>query len=338
MGDDVGYTKTIVRNYPEFLDKTLLLADSKREKLFKTVEGKYIEVMASPDGKLTVKKVDQSIRKTIVEDMSLRRIGIEFLGLNDPSVSQMMKYLVIPEMEVERIFNNMRYKYLKAIDLAGFENPDKYISADYNKAFQALAGKTVYQGNTSDRKENDWFYEDVGFTDEVRDELELNIEGDEMTFILHYIRYSEQTDYARIYAELIAIKPGFHELMVHDNYFDESSYPAPDGVRSQVFRMLRGMRELSDLELDGLPHDINTKSYFTYGSCNVTEGPFVYRKSVSTSYYEELRKIRSKSDIGRLNRDFHFLNYYNSIRTRKELENLLNRAEPFRGFYNNVVF
>ena len=322
----------------EFIDRSLLLIDSKREKLFKTGEGKYIEVMASPDGKLTVKKVYQSIRKTIVEDMSLRRIGIEFLGLNDPSVPQMMKYLVIPEMEVERIFNNMRYKYLKAIDLAGFENPDKYISADYNKAFQALAGKTVYQGNTRDRKENDWFYEDVGFTDGVRDELKLNIEGDEMTFILHYIRYSEQTDYARIYAELIAIKPGFHELMVHDNYFDESSYPVPNGARSQVFRMLRGIGELSDIELDGLPHDINTNSYFTYGSCNVTEGPFVYRKSISTSYYEELRKIRSKYNIDRLNNNFHILSYHNSIRTKKELENLLNRAEPFRGFYNNAVF
>ena len=317
--------------YPEFIDRSLLLIDSKREKLFKTGEGKYIEVMASPDGKLTVKKVDQSIRKTIVEDMSLRRIGIEFLGLNDPSASQMLQYLVIPEMEVERIFNNMRYKYLKAIHLVGFENPNEYISADYNKAFQALAGKTVYQGNTSDRKENDWFYKDVGFTDKIRDELELNIEGSEMEFILHYIRYSEQTNYARVYAELISIKPGFHELVVHD-YFDESSYPAPDGVRSQVFRMLRRIGELSELELDGLPHDINTKSYFTYGSCNVTEGPFVYRKSVSTSYYEELRKIRSRSDIDRLNSNFHFLGYYNSIKTTDELKNLLDRADKFRGF------
>lgn len=316
----------------KFIGRSLLLTDSKRERLFKTGEGKYIEVMASPDRKLTVKKVDQSIRKTIVEDMSLRRICIEFLGLNDPSVPQVLKYLVIPEMEVERIFNNMRYKYLKAIHLAGFENPDKYISADYNKAFQALAGKTVYQGNASDRKENDWFYKDVDFTDEIRDELELDIEGDEMVFILHYIRYSEQTDYASIYAELISIKPGFHELMVHDNYFDESSYPAPDGVRSQVFRMLRGIGELSELELDGLPRDINTKSYFTYGSCNVTEGPFVYRNSVSTSYYEELRKIRSRSDIDGLNSNFHFLNYHNSIKTTDELKNLLDRADKFRGF------
>ena len=122
--------------YPEFIDRSFLLIDSKREKLFKTGEGKYIEVMTSPDGKLTVKKVDQSIRKTIVEGLSLREIGIGFLGLNDPSDSQMLQYLVIPEMEVERIFNNMRYKYLQAIDLAGFSNPDKYISAGYNKAFQ----------------------------------------------------------------------------------------------------------------------------------------------------------------------------------------------------------
>jgi hypothetical protein len=323
MSDDI---------HPEFIDRSLLLIDSKREKLFKTGEGNYIEVMVSHDDKLTVKKVDQSIRKTIVEDMSLRRIGIEFLGLNDPSASQILKYLVIPEMEVERIFNNMRYKYLQAIDLAGFSNPDKCISADYNKAFQALAGKTVYQGNTSDRKENDRFYKDVGFTDEIQNELELNIEGDEMEFILHYIRYSEQTDYARVYAELIAIKPGFHELMVHDNYFDESSYPAPDGVRSQVFRMLRGIGGLSELELDGLPRDINTKSYFTYGSCNVTEGPFVYRNSVSTSYYVELRKIRSRSDIDGLNNNFHFLNYHNSIKTTDELKSLLDRADKFRGF------
>ena len=311
MGGEVSYTKTIVEDRPEFLDKPLLLVDSKRERLFRTEDGKYIEVVVSNDGKLAVNEVNQYIQKMSVENMSLRGIGIKFLGFSDPSVPQMLQYLVTPEMEVERILNNMRYKYLKAIYLAGFENPYKYISHEYNKAFQALAGNTVYQGNTSDRKENDDFYRDIGFTDNIRDELKLKIEGDEMTFILHYIRYSEQTDYARIYAELIAIKPGFHELMVHSDYFDESSYPAPDGVRSQVFRLLRGIGGVSDLELDRLPHDINTKSYFTYGSCNVTEGPFVYRKRIDTSYYEEIRKIRSKSDTGELKNSFHVLTYHN---------------------------
>lgn len=332
MSADIRYLNAIVESHPEFIDRSLLLIDSKRERLFKTGEGKYIEVMVSRDGKLTVKKVDQSIRKTIVEGMSLREIGIEFLGLSDPSVPRMLQCLVISEMEVERIFNNMRYKYLKAIYLAGFSNPDEYISADYNRAFQALAGVTIYQGNTSDRKENDWFYQNAGFNDEIKDKLNLDIERDEMTFILHYIRYSEQNDYARIYAELIAIKPGFHELMVHDNYFDESSYPTSDDTRSQVFRMLRGIGELSELKLNGLPHDINTKSYFTYGSCNVTEGPFVYRKSINTSYYEEIRNIRSKSDIDRLSNNFYFLKYCNTTKTRSELKYLIDKAKTFRKF------
>ncbi len=38
------------------------------------------------------------------------------------------KRLVLPEMEVERIFNNLRYKYLNALYLSGFKNPQKYIS------------------------------------------------------------------------------------------------------------------------------------------------------------------------------------------------------------------
>jgi len=332
MSADVRYLNTIVESHPEFLDRPLLSIDSKRERLFKTGEGKYIEVMVSHDGKLTVKEVDQSIRKTIVEGMSLREIGIKFLGLNDPSVSQMLQYLVIPEMEVERIFNNMRYKYLNAIYLAGFSDPCEYIDAKYNKAFQTLAGITVYQGNTSDRKENEWFYRDAGFTDEIKDELKLDIERDEMTFILHYLRYSEQTDYARMYAELIAIKPGFHELMVHGDYFDTSSYPTSGDTRSQVFRMLRGIGELSELKIDRLPQNINTKAYFTYGSCNITEGPFVYRKSINTSYYEEIRNIRSKSDIDRLSNSFYFLKYCNTTRTRSELKYLLDKAKTFRKF------
>jgi hypothetical protein len=60
-------------------------------------------------------------------------------------------------MEIERIFNNVRYKYLQAVFLSNFENPQEYFSSQYNRAFQALSGIIVYQGNCAQRKPNESF-------------------------------------------------------------------------------------------------------------------------------------------------------------------------------------
>ena len=57
----------------------------------------------------------------------------------------MLRYFVRPEMEVERIFNCVRYKYIKAIYLSEFNTLSQLLDARYNKAFQTLAGLSAVQ-------------------------------------------------------------------------------------------------------------------------------------------------------------------------------------------------
>jgi hypothetical protein len=68
-----------------------------------------------------------------------------------------------------------------------------------------------------------------------------------------------------------------------------------------VFRMLRNKEELSALKLQGLPAEINKNNYISYAPCSVTEGPFVFRKNLSVSYYDELRRITAKEQLHELN-------------------------------------
>ncbi|HLD54806.1 MAG TPA: hypothetical protein VJB35_00960 [Candidatus Nanoarchaeia archaeon] len=327
------YKTTIVCDRPNYVGKRLLLINKNRDKLFKTIDSKYLEIEVDNSGELSVYELSKDLIRVKI-DSSLRKIGETFLGLNDPSVPQILNYFILPEMEVERIFNNLRYKYLKAIQLSKFENPNKLINAEYNKSFQALADINVYQGNTQNRQSNDSFWKNAGFTQTTKDNIDFDMEKKELAFIISYFRSLELSNFNKIYSELIAIKPGFHELLIHEDYFNETSIPKDKGIRSKVFRLLKGKGELSELEPNRLlPHEINSKSYFTYASCNITEGPFVFRKSISVSYYDEIRKIKSIKDLEKFKDNFYFLNYCNhELNTIQKLNDFLLKAEKFRYF------
>lgn len=324
-----NYKVTIVKNSPEYIGKKLLLINDKKEKLFQTKDNKYIEIEINLIGELFVYALSTKQEREKI-NFSLSKIGQIFLGFEEPSVSQMLKYLVLPEMEIERIFNNLRYKYLQTIYLSNLNSPYKYFSSKYNNAFQALAGINVYQGNTKERKPNDYFWSKAGFTQKSKKSISFNKERSELSFILSYLRHSKVNNFNKIYGELIAIKPGFHELTIHNNYFEESSYPKSQDIRSQFFRLLRGIGDLSDIKLNKLPHEINSKSFFSYASCNITEGPFAYRKSMAVSYFEEIRKIKTKNMLKNIDNNFYYLDYnYSEIQTLKDLNNFLLKAKKF---------
>jgi hypothetical protein len=57
----------------------------------------------------------------------------------------MLKFLVTPEMEVERIFNMLGIRIFYQFIFQGIKNPQELISANYNHAFQSLAGIYVFQ-------------------------------------------------------------------------------------------------------------------------------------------------------------------------------------------------
>ncbi|MBN2771038.1 MAG: hypothetical protein JXR90_10130 [Spirochaetes bacterium] len=240
------------------------------------------------------------------------------------------KRLVLPEMEVERIFNSLRYKYLNALLLSGFKNPQKYISADYNKAYQTLAGHTVYQGGTSDRKDNDFFWKNAGFSQAAKDQNWDN-ERDELQAIIGLLKGLYKNDPEKLYMELIAIKPGLHELLLHPDFFEDIPYS--DAPRDIVIRILKNEAEISELSLSKLPNEINKANYFSFASCYATEGPFMFRKNMDVTYLETIRKVRSKMQLSKVYENFHILDYYKAdLSSSQKLEEFLQKAEKFKYF------
>ena len=328
----MNYQKILEKN-PQYIDKRLLLIERKKEKLYQDDTGYHIEVNFSKNGEMQTHKVSDRIKQEKIE-YSLQKIGVDFLGLDDPSVTQMLRYLVDPEMEIERIFNNLRYRYLTLIKLSGFTNPSKLISSKYNKSYLALTEHTVYQGPIKKRVDNDQFWKQAGFTQNAKDRVDFYYLKEQFSFILRYFRHQLADELNRIYPELIAIKPGFHELFVHETFFNEKQ--SGQKPRAKVFRSLRGLADLSTLHLEKMPRDINKNNYFSYGSCHVTEGPFVFRKDISTSYFKEIRKIKSRNDIEKLENNFVILRYDNGsknvLNTVSKLEKTLNDAKFFLKF------
>lgn len=334
------YITTVVKNNPDYVDKFLLLSNKNRNGLFKTKSNEIIQLKIDSNGFLQCNFIKNGIKTN--KAYSLIKIGIDFLEKKDPSVESILKYLIIPEMEIERIFNSIRFKYLNSILLSNIKNPSEKISADYNKAFQSFAGVKIYQGNTQNRVGNDAFWIDAGFTKSAKDKILYDKEFTELDFIIDYLRKLKVENYNQIYAELIAIKPGFHEISIHENYFDKNetyrnATDDKDNERDKVFKSLRGYGNVENISLTNLkPHEINRMKYFSYAPCNITEGPFVFRKKISVSYFDEIQKIHQKEELKNLKEKFHILDYYhNKPMTEIELEKVLKKAEQFKKYIND---
>lgn len=325
------YADAICRKISEYVNKPLLLANRERNGLFVSPNtSSHILLRFGDDGALKVHEIGPHRCRPL--DISLRDIVAKYLDLRSRSAKDLLKYLVTPEMEVERIFNCLRFKYLRAVNLSGFDNPQQYLSHKYNKAFQTLSGLTIYQGNARSRKANDSFWRDAGFTVEAK-EQDWHKEQTDMRTIISLMKSIGSTPATGLYAELIAIKPGFHELYLHRDYFDSDCLSNGISPRDAVFRMLRNKAELSSLTIKGLPVEINKNNYISYAPCNVTEGPFVFRKRLSFSYYDEIRGITAKDRLHELHDRFHILDYYNhDLSTRNKLGRFLEQAKPFCKF------
>lgn len=307
--------------------KTLIFTNLPRDGLLVCPGCSSCVVVMYDAGEWHVTKVNNETRQET--RLSLTDIGKQYFNLAQPSAQDMSPYVVTPEMEVERIFNSLRFKYLRAVHLSKVSNPKRYLHYSFNKAFQSIAGLKVYQGNPPVRKANDDFWREAGFTAEAK-ELDWQKEQEELKRVLTLLKMISRKSLSRVYAELIAIKPGFHELYLHRDYFHADAVPTGISPRDQVFRMLRNKEELSSLALDKFPPEMNKRNYFGYAPCNVTEGPFVFRKSLDVSYFDELRRIRTKRQIRTLKDNFHILDYYrHDLSTQDKLEKFLELAEPF---------
>jgi hypothetical protein len=243
-----------------------------------------------------------------------------------------------PLHRIEHIFNRLRWKYLQAIACspALCDSPSQAISAKYNWAFLALAGLTLRQKPDRPRQGNDWFWESMGFDPSARHDLDWQVEREALAAALHdLIRDSSETA-TTTYAEVIALKPGFHEAWLHDE-FPNDAYEGPDKPRGRVFAILRGS-PLDLLDLDGsFPADLNSADAFLgYAPCSVTEGPFVRRKRPDVSYFEELKGVGEITSFsGRrtiLRESFEVLDTWQRLHDQNDraaLEALILAAEAF---------
>ena len=327
----VEYIKTILKEHPEYKNSKFLLTNKERDKLF-SKNGDHIEVIFDKKCEVSFYKISPKMKKEKLDIESLRKLGICCLGLKDPSVHQMLKYLVLPEMEIERIFNSLRFKYVTAVYESGFSKPFQLFDFSCNKAFQSLAGITIYQGNTKNRKPNDYFWKEKKFNKKSKS-LCWEQEKKALRFILSYIKKYNSKEINKSYLELIAIKPGFHELWIHNKYFHERYHDKKP--RSIALNILKWKNKKSLLKLSSFPKEINKKDYLSFAPCNITEGPFVYRKNLEISYIDEIRLIRSQKQLNELHKKFYILDYYpshNMIQSRDKLTLLLRKAEKYTKF------
>ena len=138
-------------SYHNYFSIPLLLSNKKRDGLFTKVNSNSLVIIIVDHigNALAYDSQDGGDPKTFESITDLVR---EFLGEYRGNTNS---YLITPEMEIERIFNCLRYKYLNAIFISEIKNPQTCLSCTHNKAFQSLAGLKVYQGNPSQRRDKE---------------------------------------------------------------------------------------------------------------------------------------------------------------------------------------
>jgi hypothetical protein len=309
-------------------DKKFLLTDRKRERLY--FDGQHlVEVEFIENGNLAVSKVNIQgrIRRISMGKMSLSELSARYLESEDPT--EILKYMVSPFSEVERIFNSIRYKWCKAI-LKGKKESQEY--AGYNALFRVLAGFPLRNDPKGIRARKLALAE--GFNVDALPLMDISREKQEMKVILKYLFDVFSSDLPGLYRELIAIKPAFHEIWADDNWLDEGEGHI-DGLRdipyrdrdrrSQVLSELHGLTNPAPrLDMTNVIYEIAIPAYLTYAPCAINQGPcfIIYRNDISC-----YQLLRDRENVN-LNDYFLVYDYYDMPITEKELE-ILKRFQHF---------
>lgn len=347
------YKKTIVNSRPDYVGKKLLLTDTDKRKLFRDNHNNksYIEVEINNKGDLFVHEF--SIKKERKKlDISLSGIGGTYLRLKDQSVPQMLKYLVTPEMEVERIFNSLRYKYLESLK-DGKMRPECYVSSTCNDLLKSIF-KLPFRGIRKNEKKGHWKKILSKNSFPIEYGIDIEDESEELRFIISYMRNiafnknTKEEEQIRLYSELIAIKPGFHEVFIdmlykpdpEKNHCGTYRREYSEDQRNNVLRILHNIRKgqpQPPFYTSKMNAQIKVPSYITFAACAITEGPFVFRKNMSVRYFDDIKSIKKTGDKSLFGNKFHILDYYGekekgNLASKKKLKELLYRAEKFTNF------
>ncbi len=236
---------------------------------------------------------------------------------------------------IERVLNRLRWKYLRAIEVSPAlrDNPARAVSAAFNSAFLSLAGVD---------KSSCWRV--MGFAHQARYDLDWDHECDELASAL--TEFSRHRGTSTTYAELIALKPGFHEAWLHETFPDDAQ-EGPEAPRGRVFAMLRGgpLDLIEPFSFDSMDFS-DPEAFLAYAPCAVTEGPFVCRKDQVTSYFDDLRRAGTEPLVSArhasLQESFNVLDYCQRLQDEDNavsLERVIYEAKAFIsvGMTSNVA-
>ena len=200
---------------------------------------------------------------------------------------------------VELHLNRLRWLYLRAIALSPRlrDAPAQALSVPFNGAFLSLAGVDQTPA-----------WQHVGFAPEARYGLDWGGVRRDLAAALAVL--SQQPNTTAIQAEVLALKPGFHEAWVHEE-FPWDVQEGPETLRGRVFAVLRGS-PLARLEVGDDPRTLaDAQAFLRYAPCAVTEGPLVRRRGPAVSYLTVLSRVGTlpSRDLRRtlLQESFHVL-------------------------------
>lgn len=223
--------------------------------------------------------------------------------------------------------NRLRWLYLRAIDLSPDlrDNPARAISFEFNDAFLSLVGIPPANHESVEPIPLDWHWRSRGFSSAAVSELDWISARHQLGSALAKFMEPLRSNSLR-YAELIALKPGFHEAWHHEAFPDDV-YEGPDSPRGRVYAILRGS-SLPFLEVNSpsISSELEADAFIGYAPCVFTEGPFVRRIGPEVSYYGELMLAGIIPDQqGRhahLSKSFQVLDYGVFLNTENSIEGL----------------
>jgi hypothetical protein len=271
------YLDAVVKAHPEYAGRWLLIADPGGAGLLRLA-----------NGSLAALRIDsRSGALNCTWASSLRDVGRRFLGLRAPSVPQVLRRLVTPEMELERIFNVLRYEYVRGI-LTLERSPERVaalLHASHNSFCKALLGMPVRGKKGTARR----LLRKYGASTRGAPAVGEATEALRAVLAFLFRLPTSTAQLRRLYAELIAIKPGLHEIWrdsldlgrphwagLRDRL---AAHPKDTDRRIRVLARFHGLASQPIAWSDErLANQINSYAYRSFAPCNITEGPCFMRK------------------------------------------------------------
>ena len=239
--------------------------------------------------------------------------------------------------QVEVALNLLRLTYLQAIGRSGAlrNTPAQAASHQCNEAFVVLCGIEGDRSQVAGSQQVEAYLSSIGFDPRLRNLLDWERGKDALNRGLQALRRMPEAP-ARILAELYSIKPGFHEVWLHDDYPDDVR-ENPDHPVGRILGVIRGRQSQvlhpSHAEFERLT---DLGFFLRHAACALTEGPMVRRRPGVDSYFDILQGIGPERSVSirrrRIEEGFHVLDTWQHLQDHNSetgLWDLIDTASAF---------